>query len=429
MPIRQAQDFWNLHSRTARNNEATEQMRIDNQTRMAQNLVKLLYQRNLAQQAQQNAIAKQRANQFNQATGADYYGRMAQLRENMNVINAPTTEDYRQKKSRTYENLKRRFKDVNGADLSTFDPANYPDDATGAGKMRSDITDYIKSIATPSKVSTSEVKMGKDIGVSGEGENDYFEVQRNPDGSIKSYETLSKNTLDDNAGGELTEQGIEYAAEQYNLTGQMPSLGRGKQAAISRAQIINKASELQAARGISATSAPMNRNIIKANQAALQQLTKQEQMVAAFEKNANLNADMALNLSNKVSKVGVPVLDAWILAGRKSVKGDPLVSQFNAANETFVNEYAKIMSGSMGNTAVSDAAREHAHDMLSIDMDTDQYAAVVGTLKQEMSNRMTGFEKQKEELKAAMNKAYLNLANPNKSKVYNVGRFQVEEVK
>src|SRR5205085_1463961 len=91
----------------------------------------------------------------------------------------------------------------------------------------------------------------------------------------------------------------------------------------------------------------------------------QEQMVGAFERNATRNADIALANSAKVDRTGVPVVNRWLLAGMKEIAGDKDVATFHQANETFINEYAKIMSGSMGNTAVTDSLRKEARDMLS----------------------------------------------------------------
>lgn len=125
---------------------------------------------------------------------------------------------------------------------------------------------------------------------------------------------------------------------------------------------------------------------------ALGQLSKQQAMLGSFEANAEKNADMALGFSNQVDRTGVPVFNRWLQAGRTAVAGDTTAAQFQAAHNTFISEYAKIMSGSMGNVATTDAASKHAQDMLSTAMTKDQYAGVVATLRQEMHNRMQTLE-------------------------------------
>jgi hypothetical protein len=167
-------------------------------------------------------------------------------------------------------------------------------------------------------------------------------------------------------------------------------------------KIMQRAMEMARASGDTAEQAALRMQYNKAGQGALLQLTKQQQMVGNFEKTAVKNADLALQLSNKVNRTGVPVINRWVNAGRKKLMGDVEVAQFHAANETFVNEYAKIMSGSMGNTPVSDQMRQHAHELLETAMTQEQYAGVITTLKQEMKNRMDSFPEQIAELSAQL---------------------------
>lgn len=190
----------------------------------------------------------------------------------------------------------------------------------------------------------------------------------------------------------MTPEGLDYAAEQYYRTGKMPPLGNGS--AALKAQIVSAAAQKAKDEGNSAVAAVLNAQANAANSSALTQISKQQAMVGAFEKNAAKNADIAVIKSAAVDRTGVPAFNRWVNAGRKEVAGDPAIAEFNAANETFVNEYAKVMSGSMGNTPVSDAAREHAHEMLSTAMTHEQYVAVINLLKQEMGNRMSGFDEE-----------------------------------
>lgn len=205
------------------------------------------------------------------------------------------------------------------------------------------------------------------------------------------------------ANASLSPDAVDNAAENYRITGNLPPMGMGGMA--EKAKIMNRAAEQAKEHGTSAEALSLGMMAGKANSAALNQLTKQEQSVMAYEKTANMGADLALKLAGDVSTTGVPVVTGWIQAGQKAVEGDPAISKFHAANETFINEYAKIMSGSMGNTPISDAARAHAHSLLSTAMNPDQYAGVIGVLKQDMSYRKKGFVDQKAELMRSMNNA------------------------
>lgn len=196
---------------------------------------------------------------------------------------------------------------------------------------------------------------------------------------------------------------IDFAAQMYLKTGVMPSLGAGSSK--MRQEIIARAAEINAGTGMSSAEGAEQMVANKATSAGILQLQKQKTMVGAFEKNAMKNADIALRLSNQTDRTGTPVFNTWLQRGQKSISGNPTVSAFNAANETFVNEYAKIMSGSMGNTPVSDSARAHAHEMLSTTQTKEQYNAVLKVLKEEMKNRMIGFEEELKEAKASLSPA------------------------
>jgi len=231
---------------------------------------------------------------------------------------------------------------------------------------------------------------------------------QSPDSAASNWVTMRGQDLVDarkreelqGAETAFSPEAIANAAARYNIDGTLPPMGMGKTGSMGRSAILNKAAEL--ARGVSGEDQRVAQIDNKAASGALTKLVAQQTMISAFEKNAVKNADMALELSAKVDRTGVPILNTWIQAGQKSVTGNPEVAQFHAATETFVNEYAKIMSGSMGNTAVSDSARAHAHSLLSTAQTPQTYAAVVSTLKQEMSNRMAGLEEEKQLLRSSM---------------------------
>lgn len=197
----------------------------------------------------------------------------------------------------------------------------------------------------------------------------------------------------------LSDDAVEHAAHRYVVDGTMPpNLGRGAQGEGTKVKILNRAAEIAKASGQDGMASRITQIAGRAGSGALLQLTKQEQMVGAFEKNALRNADVALAESAKVDRTGSPVLNRWLLAGQKEVLGDPDVSRFHAATITFVNEYAKIMSGSMGNTAVSDSLRRETESLLATKDTPEQFAATIDLMKQEMRNRMLGFQEQKAEL-------------------------------
>lgn len=194
----------------------------------------------------------------------------------------------------------------------------------------------------------------------------------------------------------FSKDGKELAAQIYRQTGKLPAgFSKSPQALMD---IINLASQQAAAEGDTMGTAALRMQYNKAGQSALAQLTKQQVAVGNYEKTAMNSLKIAQDLSHKVDRMGVPVADRWLQAGMKNIIGDVDVARFHTANETFVTEYAKIMSGSMGNTPVSDATRQHARELIMTAMTAEQYDGVIQTLKQEMAGRIASFPAQIAEL-------------------------------
>lgn len=203
----------------------------------------------------------------------------------------------------------------------------------------------------------------------------------------------------DTSGGELSSDAKEMAADRYRIDGTLPpNLGRGTQGAKNTAAILARAAEKAKEAGDDGESARIRQIANKANSAALGQITKQETMVGAFERNFTRNADLALEKSATVDRTGVPVLNRWILAGKKSVAGDPDVAQFDLYMKSAINEYTKIISGSMGNAAMAESEIRKVEGLLNSAQTPAQVQAVISGMKKETQNRMKGFAEQKAEL-------------------------------
>ena len=207
---------------------------------------------------------------------------------------------------------------------------------------------------------------------------------------------LAWDKAPDDGASALSPAAVENAASRYNMDGTLPPMGMGKSGASGRTQILNRAGETAVGSGTDQRLAQLD---AKSSTAALGQLARSQAMNAAFEKTANANADLALGLSKQMDRTGIPLLNAGIQAYRSGT-GSPEATQFAAANQTFVSEYAKIMSGGMGNGPVSDAARGKAEKLLTTSMTQAQYAGNVKLLQTEMGNRMKGFVDQADELRA-----------------------------
>ncbi len=204
----------------------------------------------------------------------------------------------------------------------------------------------------------------------------------------------------DESAPEFSSAAIDIAAERYHTDGTLPPMGMGKGGATARSLILNRASELWPS--VVGQNQRVDQLANKANSASLANLQKQTTMINSYEYMANKNADIALEMSRNVDRTGVPVFNRWILAGRNALAGDVDVSKFNTAINGLAGEYAKIVSGSMGNTALSDAARHEAQKILNNAATQEQFEANVRLIQREMKNRTAGLEAQKQELLQSM---------------------------
>ena len=189
------------------------------------------------------------------------------------------------------------------------------------------------------------------------------------------------------AGSDLTPEALDSAADYYNSTGLMPTLGMGKKAVASRTAILNRAAEKK--QGDVALSAAD----YKANASTLRKLSEQRGAVAGYEHTVQANLGIVDQLLAKGSgSFKAPVLNRVQQHARKEYAGDPEVTAYESALQTVISEYAKVMSGSMGNTAVSDSARNHAEKLLNTSLNADQVKANIAVMRQEMSNRLSGMD-------------------------------------
>ena len=216
-------------------------------------------------------------------------------------------------------------------------------------------------------------------------------------------ETRRHNQVTESATADMepmTADAVTNAAARYNIDGTLPAMGMGKSAASMRSQILNQAAALATG------TAPEDQRIAqignKAATSALTQLSRQQTMVGAFEKTFNKNADLVLEFSKKVDPSGVPIINKWINAGKRSVVGDPDIAAYDAAVKSVANEYTKIINGSMGNTVLAEGEIKKVEGLLNAAQSPQQVIEVVQFMRRETQNRMQGFSDQTKELKASM---------------------------
>lgn len=202
------------------------------------------------------------------------------------------------------------------------------------------------------------------------------------------------------AANQIDDDTIDYAARQYKQTGVMPSLGMG--ATPVRAKIMKRAAELAKEEGSTAEENNVKASGYKADQASLASLKKQQGAVLAFERTALSNLDLANSISQKVDRTGSPLINKYLLYVKGQVAGDADTTRLKNAVTTAANEYAKVISGSMGNTPASDSLRKETETMLNAAFSKGTFNDVVNLMKTEMANRKSGYEGQINEITNGM---------------------------
>lgn len=198
--------------------------------------------------------------------------------------------------------------------------------------------------------------------------------------------------------GMLTGAALDQAANVYNRTGQMPQ-GLGRNGVTQRA-ILDRAAQL--AGGESTNDLLTGRAGFKADAHSLQQLTTQADRVLSFERTAVANGRLAQQMADQAHIGGTPLFNSWVNAGRRSLQGDPAISAFDVAVQTFANEYAAVTSSAGANAPSTDSAKAHANAMINSAQTPQQFRHVMNVLYQDMENRKKGLHEQIAEIQGRL---------------------------
>ena len=231
----------------------------------------------------------------------------------------------------------------------------------------------------------------------------YFETSEGKGIWVKPGEPIPEGAKPKGSAGELdlSPAAINAMADRYMIDGTMPGLGLGKAATKARSMVMNRVAEKMAAGEISPADLVSNKIVAGGLRAEANRLLGQRGPMLAFAQTADKNLDIALELSQKADRTGVPVLNRWLLAGKKQIAGDPDVSAFHAATQVAVNEFAKVTSSATGGGVTSDTARKEIESVLNEAQTPQQFQAVVETLRRDMGNRIQGYESSLKRLQEA----------------------------
>jgi hypothetical protein len=191
----------------------------------------------------------------------------------------------------------------------------------------------------------------------------------------------------------MTDSAKRDAAEIYYMTGKLPPLGVGRAARDTKLEIMALAGDMGERAGAKPGDLIARQQFVRASQSELSQLMAQRGKLTAFASTARENLKAAIELSKKVDAQGIPVINRWILAGRKKIEGDPDVTQFDIFTNRAVAEIARLTSSATGGGVSTDSARREADELLQTAFNPGQFEAAAGALDKEVDFRLDGFEK------------------------------------
>ena len=234
---------------------------------------------------------------------------------------------------------------------------------------------------------------------------------KKPDGTVDMTKPIGQprpffnpNTAppDANTPSSLKPEATQTAAFQHLLSGNLPSnfprSVRGRMSPEAR-DIVNASADLQQEYGLSPQDVALLRANNKALAPALSQLQKQSQSVESFQRTLVTNLDEAKKIDSEISKTGSPWLNKPLISILNSGVGDPKIARLNVRVQAIRSEVGKIMSGSMGNVALSDQAQRDASKLISMDMPLPQFNVAADEILSEVQDgRVAGMKAQERQL-------------------------------
>jgi len=190
-------------------------------------------------------------------------------------------------------------------------------------------------------------------------------------------------------GGTLSPAALDQAAEKYYQTGELPPMGMGASASITRRQIMDRSAVLHPEGALAANSAEF-----KANESSLEGLQKNFDQVTAFENTAGKNLDQFLTTAAKVVDSGSPWISEPLRSINKGMLGSADQAAFNAARATALTEISKVLNSSNASGVLSDSARQEVSQLIGPDASLKQIVSAANILKTDMANRHQAYQDQ-----------------------------------
>jgi len=206
--------------------------------------------------------------------------------------------------------------------------------------------------------------------------------------------TARQRLEQETATGQLTPQTLDFAAETYRQTGQMPISGMGKNAAALRTQILNRATELAGGMPAAEAAATVasNKQDIGSRTKAVKDFStgKQGQQVNAF----NTAIDHLGTMSKLTDALQNNDIKAFNTLGNTVARqtGQPAPTDFNAAKQIVTAEIIKAVVASGGGVTERQEAERNFADANS----PQQLKGIINTYKQLLGGQLNSLSLQYE---------------------------------
>lgn len=187
----------------------------------------------------------------------------------------------------------------------------------------------------------------------------------------------------------LTPQAIDFFANTALSQGSiaLPSFGSRGSAIAMKALVANREAELAAEKGVTGEGMAAAKIGLHADQANLTQMEKLSSVTDVREKTASQAMDYAASIvRDKGGTTRWPIINKALISWNHNT-GNPQTDAFISRLGTAVDEYAQVISGGTGGTPATDGVRAEARRRISEAASPEQLAAVIDSMKQEMSFR------------------------------------------
>ncbi len=132
----------------------------------------------------------------------------------------------------------------------------------------------------------------------------------------------------------------------------------------------------------------------------------------SYHKDFEKNADYLLKLSANMDRSKIPLLTKAIMAGAKTITGDPKATQILQAVNTVGNGYARLQNPTLAGQALSDAARQESAALINGSQTDEQLRSLLdpktGSMRIDAQNRIQAAQEVRDRIKNTYNKRNKN---------------------